>query len=457
MMRILVVSAVILCSSSVALAQNNPMPISDPCPDFVRDWNGTLREHDQGNIYNDTVEVHFRVNEARDGRIIATARVAKLTSEPQLFAGCTVTRNIKPDEAEFPISVTRVGDEFQFQLPTDRRLTISIKTDCPPPRRSGTTEGRRSLFVSEPLYHPKVKAQNGATNSYHTSLGGNFQVDSTIEIHKASCAEELENAKEEYKRMFRVYNDLIAGEEQTQEMSHQSWDEVDELYKEEFYLSQPGGQAWELSEHTIFELIAEEGTEKAAEEFLRTLGVGSVLKLTEELLSLDHKELSKLKEGDAFAKQARKEYQAAMGAFDCVKKARERVEELERECSLEVTPFEQMLRNPSPEQLEAIDETMKLYRESEEGKAAAIRTEEIIHKMLESPSTTPPLGENSRFTTRRASYVPTASEDEKLSPEQIAKFLPLMTTALNQNSAFARSFEKLGNKLKALRHTNNTR
>jgi hypothetical protein len=456
MMRILAVSAVILCSSSVALAQNNPMPISDPCPDFVRDWNGTLREHDQGNIYNDTVEVHFRVNEARDGRIVATARVAKLTSEPQLFTGCTVTRNIKPDEAEFPISVTRVGDEFQFQLPTDRRLTISIKTDCPPPRRSGTTEGRRSLFVSEPFYHPKVKAQNGATNSYHTSPGGNFQVDSTIEIHKASCAEELENAKEEYKRRIRVYNDLIAGEEQTEQMSRESWDEVDELYKREM-LSIGVGQVKGAGAHIIIEKSLESGAEEFAEHLLTKLGILGVAKLLTDVLSLDYKELSKLKEGDAFAKQARTEYQAAMAAFDCVKKARERVEELERECSLEVTPFEQMLRNPSPEQLEAIDEAMKLYRESEEGKAAAIRTEEIIHKMLESPSTTPPLGENSRFTTRRASYVPTASEDEKLLPEQIAKFLPLMTTALNQNSAFARSFEKLGNKLKALRHTNNTR
>ena len=151
------------------------------------DWYGPLREHAQGNIYNDTVEVHFSFNEEHDGTIKGTARVDKMTSEPQLFAGCTSTRtlNLKPAEAEFPISGKRVGDEFQLDLPTDRRLTIKIKTDCPPPRRSGTTEGRRSLFVSEPSYHPKVKAQDGATNSFHTNLGGNFQVDATMEIHRA--------------------------------------------------------------------------------------------------------------------------------------------------------------------------------------------------------------------------------------------------------------------------------
>ncbi len=50
---------------------------------------------------------------------------------------------------------------------------------------NGTTEGTRSVFVAEPSYHPKVKAQNGATNSFHTNLGGKFQVDATIEIHRA--------------------------------------------------------------------------------------------------------------------------------------------------------------------------------------------------------------------------------------------------------------------------------
>ena len=194
LIRIFVVSAVVLCSSSVALAQNNPMPISTPCPGLAREWEGTLREHAQGNIYNDTLEVHFTFNEEH-GRIEGTGRVAKMTSEPQLFGGHTITRtlNLKRDEGEFPISGKRVGDEFQLELqvPKDRRLTVDIKSD------NGATEGRRSVFVSEPSYHPKVKAEDGATNTFHTSLGGNFQVDSTIEIHKANCDEALENAKKE--------------------------------------------------------------------------------------------------------------------------------------------------------------------------------------------------------------------------------------------------------------------
>src|SRR4029077_15229979 len=103
---------------------------SQNCGEFVTgDWYGTLREHAQGNIYNDTVEVHFSFNEERDGTIRGTGRVEKMTSEPQFFVGHTITRtlNIKPGEAEFPISGKRVGDEFQpeIQVPKGQRLTVN--------------------------------------------------------------------------------------------------------------------------------------------------------------------------------------------------------------------------------------------------------------------------------------------------------------------------------------------
>ena len=149
------------------------------------DWYGTLREHAQGNIYNDTIYVHFSFNEERDGTIKGTGRVDKMKSEPQLWTGCTSTRtlNLKPGEAEFPISGRRVGDEFQLDLPTDRRLTMNIKTDCPPPRKSGTTQGLRRLGMSEAFYHPKVKARDGATNESH--IPGAMKVDDWIEIHRA--------------------------------------------------------------------------------------------------------------------------------------------------------------------------------------------------------------------------------------------------------------------------------
>ncbi len=149
----------------------------------TEDWYGTLREHAQGNIYNDTVYVHFSFNEQGDDTIKGKGRVDKMTSEPVQFVNHTITRtlHIKPAEAEFPISGKRVGDEFQLELqvPKGQRLSVDITSD------NGTTEGSRSVFVSEPSYHPKVKAQDGATNSFHTNLGGKFQVDATIEIHRA--------------------------------------------------------------------------------------------------------------------------------------------------------------------------------------------------------------------------------------------------------------------------------
>jgi len=169
-----------------ALAEDYAGNESSNCGEFVTgDWYGTLREHAQGNIYNDTVYVHFSFNEERDGTIKGKGRVDKMTSKPQLWGPCTSTRtlNLKPDEAEFPISGKRVGDEFQLDLPTDRRLTMNIKTDCPPPRKSGTTQGQRSLGLSEAFYHPKVKAQDDATNESHLSAA--MKVDGWIEIHRA--------------------------------------------------------------------------------------------------------------------------------------------------------------------------------------------------------------------------------------------------------------------------------
>lgn len=155
------------------------------CADFYTTdrWLGTLREHAQGNIYNDTVEVHFSFNEEPDGTIKGSGRVNKMTSEPVQFGNHTITRtlHIKPDEAEFPISGKRVGDEFQLDLQVPKGPTIKVDIESD----NGTTEGARSVFVSEPSYHPKVKAQEGATNSFHTNLGGKFQVDATIEIHRA--------------------------------------------------------------------------------------------------------------------------------------------------------------------------------------------------------------------------------------------------------------------------------
>jgi hypothetical protein len=159
---------------------------SQNCGEFVTgDWYGTLQEHEQGNIYNDTVYVDFSFSEESDGTIKGKGRVDKMTSEPQLWGGCTCTRtiNLKPGEAEFPISGKRVGDEFQLEFPTDRKLTMNINCDCPPPRRSGTTEGRRSLGMSETFYRPKVKAKDDATNEFHKP--GALKVDGWIGLHRA--------------------------------------------------------------------------------------------------------------------------------------------------------------------------------------------------------------------------------------------------------------------------------
>lgn len=124
----------------------------------------------------------FSFNEERDGTIKGAGRV-KVESKQQSWNDCEVTRKlITPQPLLFPISGRRVGDEFHLELPTDYRLRLRVNTECPPPKASGTGTATRSLGMSETFYHPRVKAQDGATNSFQRP--GAMAVDGTIEIHR---------------------------------------------------------------------------------------------------------------------------------------------------------------------------------------------------------------------------------------------------------------------------------
>lgn len=149
------------------------------------DWRGTLREHSQGNIYNETVTVTFSFNEERDGTIKGVGRVT-VESEPQRWCdGGTVTRTlITTDQSEVPISGKRVGDEFLLEPPTNYVLKFHVKTDCPPPHKSGTTEATRRLGMSKFFYEQKVQAHDGAKDSYQDKAG-DIAVSGSIEIHQA--------------------------------------------------------------------------------------------------------------------------------------------------------------------------------------------------------------------------------------------------------------------------------
>jgi hypothetical protein len=171
-----------ICAYAADYADNE----GSKCADFATgEWRGTLREHAQGNLYNETVTVIFSFNEERDGTLKGAGRV-KLESAPQPWLGdCTSTRKlITPQPLLFPISGRRVDDEFHLELPTDYRLRLRTQVDCPPPKSSGAGTAARSLGMSETFYHPRVKAQDGATNSFHRP--GAIDVTGTIEIHRTT-------------------------------------------------------------------------------------------------------------------------------------------------------------------------------------------------------------------------------------------------------------------------------
>jgi hypothetical protein len=144
------------------------------------DWYGTLREHSQGNVYNDTVTIIFSFSEKSGGTIEGTGRVSKVTSEPQVFGRpCTYMRKYNPPRDSFSISGQRVGDEFHIELPANYRLKGRLwTTDCP----GAPTETQRSLGKSETTMRPKVQVHDGAKDSFHASRP--VEIDASIELHR---------------------------------------------------------------------------------------------------------------------------------------------------------------------------------------------------------------------------------------------------------------------------------
>ena len=159
---------------------------------IVGKWQGTLRGHGQGNVYNDTAVVSFSFEEERDGTITGTGR-AKMTSAPQPFGGCVHTHTRTPDEFEFPISGRHVGDDFHLELPTDLKATFRYTADCPgnkgtgPPVQGAAFNGPGAALA---FLRPKVRAEDGAKNSFSTTIA-TIQVNASIEIHRVPRAEDV--------------------------------------------------------------------------------------------------------------------------------------------------------------------------------------------------------------------------------------------------------------------------
>jgi hypothetical protein len=154
------------------------------------DWYGTLKAHGQGNIYNDDAIVDFAFSVAADGTATGKGR-AKVANAPQFFSSCTYTHTMTPDAFDVDIGGRRDGGDFKLELSKGGGGTIQFTvTACTgggggprlgPPGKTLTPFGGVS---SESFFHPRVRAEDGATNAFHESRGAT-EVTGRIEIHSA--------------------------------------------------------------------------------------------------------------------------------------------------------------------------------------------------------------------------------------------------------------------------------
>jgi hypothetical protein len=149
------------------------------------DWYGTLKAHGQGNIHNDDAIVELSFSVADDGTVKGGGH-ARMTNAPQTTPdGCINTHTEAPIEFDFPLTGSRVDDEFRLVIPTDLRSAFVFTAKCPtssvtsPPAQAQAFSG----VSSEGFFHPRVRAEDGATNTFHSIRG--IDVTGSIVIHSA--------------------------------------------------------------------------------------------------------------------------------------------------------------------------------------------------------------------------------------------------------------------------------
>lgn len=152
------------------------------------DWHGVLKVKGKGNVYDEEGELTFAFSEAPDGTLKGSAHFRRTANRPKPFGRCTFTRNYSADEIDLPITGNRDGD--QFVLDTNTRTataTVTYGGGCPGGGRAVPTNVLAAF--SAVAAHPRVRAEDGATSTYHYETPGGradgLVSEGSIELHQA--------------------------------------------------------------------------------------------------------------------------------------------------------------------------------------------------------------------------------------------------------------------------------
>ena len=152
-------------------------------------WEGTLKAHAAGNIYNDTADGKFKFTAADDDTVTGTAHIRMSHAPATMPGGCIFTRSQDPEEFDVTIDGSRRSDRFELNFGT-AFATYMVTTRCQGHSGTGSVPGMDAfmggsdiVLRDSPLHGgpAKVPAEDGST-TLHGSLGGDQRATATIQI-----------------------------------------------------------------------------------------------------------------------------------------------------------------------------------------------------------------------------------------------------------------------------------
>jgi hypothetical protein len=154
------------------------------------DWYGTIKVKGKGNVYDEEGELTFAFSEAPDGTLSGRGHFRRTANRPKPFGTCRFTRRYSADEIDLPITGMREGNQFvlDMNLRTAAAGTVTFGGGCPGGGRAVPTSILAAFTAV--ASHPRVRAEDGATSTYHyESPGGaasSLIITGSSELHLAT-------------------------------------------------------------------------------------------------------------------------------------------------------------------------------------------------------------------------------------------------------------------------------
>lgn len=145
-------------------------------------WEGTLKTHAQGNMYNDTANGKFAFTVADDGAVNGSAHISMSHAAQTMPSGCVYTRTQDPEEFDVAIGGRRETDRLELNFGT-AKANYTIAAQCRGHSGARSNPGMDAFTgASDFVLHPAKVPAEDATTTLRGSPGGDLRMTATIQI-----------------------------------------------------------------------------------------------------------------------------------------------------------------------------------------------------------------------------------------------------------------------------------